>query len=144
MRRLFADLWLTGYEHYFGLLGGRGPGNGIANVHMQTAKETEQYFATNYPGKMLEPAQDHYLRSAVTLSDTGNIYYTAAILRRNADLRTGSTEPHTTDLSDLDMQMIYGRFRCECWNSWAEFRVDQSVPPSRRGYWMVPYLSLYR
>ena len=43
--RLLADAWLSGYEHYFGLLGSRGPGNGVANVHMQTAKDTEQYFA---------------------------------------------------------------------------------------------------
>ena len=87
---------------------------------------------------------DHYSRSAATLADAGNIYYTAAILRKNADYRTGTEGSHTSDLSDLDTQVIYGRFRCDCWDGWTEFRVDQTVPSGSRGYWLVPYLRVYR
>ena len=36
--RATADLFLTRYDTCFGLLGGRGPGNGVANVHMGTIR----------------------------------------------------------------------------------------------------------
>jgi len=143
--RITADLFLEGYEHYFGLLGGRGPGNGVANVHIATAKATEEYFATYYPDQhLLDPPPDIYARSAILLSDEGNIYYTAAILRMIADYRTGVKGPHTDDLNDLDMQMIYGRFRCECWENWPEFAAATTIPEASRGQILAPYLQLYR
>ena len=156
--RVIADLFLEGYEHYFGLLGGRGPGNGVANLHILTAKVVEEYFATHYPDQhLLDPPPDIYIRSAILLPDEGNIYYAAAILRMIADCRTGVRGPHTDDLSDLDMQMIYGRFRCYCWESWSDFAA--STEPVKydydsegqlkliydsRGQVLAPYLELYR
>jgi len=144
-----VDSFLAGYEHYFDLLGGRGPGNGVANMHIATAKEAEEYFATEYPGQGLLPTPpDHFARATILLSDTGNIYYTAAILRRIADYRTGIKGSHVDDLSVLDMQMIYGRFRCLCWDSWSDFA--ESTEPFRpgeydsRGQMITPYLELYR
>lgn len=139
-----TDAFLTGYEHYFGLFGERGPGNGIANVHAKTAKEAEAYFAGNYPDEhLLDAPPDHYARSATLLSDEGNIHYTAAVLRRNADYRTGTKGSHLDDLSMLDMQMVYGRYRCECWKSWEDYEVATEIPSRSRGFTIVPYVQLY-
>lgn len=141
-----TDWFLAGYEHYWGLLGSRGPGNGVANVHIATAKSAEGYFATNYAGQhLLDAPANGFDRSLVLLTDAGNIYYTASYLRMIADYRTGTRSAHTTDLSDLDMQMIYGRFRCDCWNgSWRQFAASSTVPEASRGQVLAPFLDLYR
>jgi len=140
-----ANKFLEGYEHYFGLLGGRGPGNGIANVHIATAKEVEAYFEANYPGQgLLTPANGHKDRAWKLLSDRGNIEYTAAILRMHVDQRTGVKGPHTNDLSDYDMMNLYGRFRCDCWESVDDFANSTIPPATSRGSQLNPFLELYR
>ena len=142
--RQLTDAFLAGYEHYFGLAGGRGPGNGVANIHLLTAKETEAYFAANYSEeRLLAPMPDHYSRSAILLGDQGNIHYAAAVLRRNADYRTGTQQNHVDALSVTDMQMIYGRFRCDCWDSWSDFHAATIVPKDSRGSLLPAYLQLY-
>ena len=114
-------------------------------MHIATAKEAEAYFATHYSGQALLPTPpDHFARATILLSDSGNIYYTAAILRMIADYRTGARSAHTSDLSDLDMQMIYGRFRCDCWDSWSAFSAATNIPGSSRGQELAPFLQLYR
>jgi hypothetical protein len=140
-----TDMFLEGYEHYWGLLGGRGPGNGVANVHIATAKDVEAYFATYYADQgLLTPAPNIHARAATLLSDEGNIYYTAAILRMLADTRTGVRGAHTNDLSDFDMMMVYGRFRCYCWRSEQDFATSGYLPNDSRGNQMVPFILLYR
>jgi len=109
-----ANMFLEGYEHYWGFLGGRGPGSGVGNVHVLTAKRVEQYFADNYPGTdQLLPSVDIYARMATLLPDQGNIRYTAAILRQLADLRTNRKSSHVHDLTDIDMEVIYSAFRSD-------------------------------
>lgn len=108
-----ADAFLDGYESYWGLFGGRGPGNGIANVHILTAKKVEQYYAANHPGVDWLPPLSTYDRMATLLTDLGNIRYTAAILRQLADLRTNRMGNHMFDLTDPDMEIIYSAFRSD-------------------------------
>jgi hypothetical protein len=109
-----ADMFLEGYEHYWGFLGGRGPGNGVANVHVLTAKKVEQYYGESYPGvDWLQPSTDIYDRMATLSPDQGNIRYTAAILRQLADLRTNRKSSHAHDLTDVDMEVIYSAFRAD-------------------------------
>jgi RHS repeat-associated protein len=143
-----ADLFLNGYEHYFGLLGGRGPGNGIANVHVLTAKNAEQYYAKYYPGEsLLESAKDDYYRMTVLLTDEGNIHYTAAILRQLADLRTGSRRSHTNDLDDTDMEIIYSAFRADLDTFYTDierFRAAIISPPGTFGYQIHEFFGRYR
>jgi len=145
-----TEWFLNGYEDYFGFLGGRGPGNGVANVHIATAKSVEDYFAKYYSDQhLLDTPASGYARSRVLLTDSGNIYYTAAYLRMTADYRTGIRGSHITDLDDFDMQMIYGRFRCDCWDSWAEFAKATDLPHlttglDSRGQVLAPFLKLYR
>ena len=143
-----ADAFLTGYEHYWGLKGGRGPGNGVANVHILTAKNTEAYYAENYPtNSPLQLAPDVYYRMAVLESDEGNIHYTAAILRQLADLRTGLKTSHTGDLNDTDMEVIYSAFRASMFNCYADltsYRTATASPPECFGSQIRPYLERYR
>ncbi len=141
---------LAGYEHYWGLLGGRGPGPGVANFHIGTAKMVEKYFGQEYPDwRVLESAPDAYARMGLLLSDPVNIRYTAAYLRYLADYRKGSAGrpskvPHAGDLSDTDMQMIYGAFRAGIgsWETVEEYQ-DQAVP-GFYGPQIAPFLPLYR
>jgi hypothetical protein len=143
-----ADAFLPGYEHYFGLLGGRGPGNGIANVHILTAKQAEQYYAENYPdASLLKPAGDIYYRMAVLVTDEGNIHYTAAILRQLADLRTGAKRSHTDDLDDTDMEVIYSAFRADlraCYGDLSGFQAATGSPKGCFGSQIRDYLEQYR
>ncbi len=143
-----ADAFLSGYEHYFGLLGGRGPGNGVANVHVQTAKNAEAYLAENYPSNSpLQPAPDLYYRMAVLETDEGNFHYTAAILRQLADLRTGVRASHTNDLDDNDIEVIYSAFRAswpDCYGDLAGYQTATASPSGCFGYQIRPYLEMYR
>jgi len=141
--RATVDLFLTGYDIYFGRFGRRGPGNGVANVHMGTIREIEAYYAANYPEEQLLMPLDLYTRIGVSLTDEGNIFYAAAVLRRNADYRTGSLQSHLDDLSVTDMQMIYGRYRCDCWRDWEAYKTATGVPVDSRGIEFLPYLQLY-
>ncbi len=140
--RSTVDLFLIRYDSYF-VRGGRGPGNGVANVHMGTIREAEAYYAANYPEEQLLMPLDLYTRIGMSLTDEGNIFYAAAVLRRNADYRTGSLQSHLDDLSVTDMQMIYGRYRCDCWETWGDFREATTCPPKSRGSEFLPYLQLY-
>jgi hypothetical protein len=147
-------LWtefLGGYEHYWGLLGGRGPGPGVANVHVGTAKAAEDYFAAYYPEKrLLEPPPDIYTRLDWLLRDESNIRYTAAILKQLADLRKGSCGepkigPHFQDLSLVDMQIIYGAFRAG-WESYDGTKVgyQQWEAPGTYGKQIHQWLLFYQ
>lgn len=142
-----SDWFLEGYEHYWGLLGGRGPGNGVSNVHILTAKRTENYFAKNYPGDFrLPPASDIYHRMAILETDSGNIHYTAAILRMLADQRTGKKSPHYS-LTDTDMDVIYSAFRSDlnnCYGSEVGYRSAFASPEGCFGWQIRGYLGLYR
>jgi hypothetical protein len=144
------DKFLTGYEHYWGYAGSRGPGPGVANVHVGTAKATEEYFSTHYPSRhLLDPPPDLYARLADLLYDDTNVHYTAAILRRLADLRKGKNgEPlkrsHLRDLNDWDMQIIYGAFRAGI-DSYGSVRDYQNVTfPGKFGRQIALYLPFYR
>lgn len=143
-----ADAFLAGYEHYWGLAGGRGPGNGVANVHILTAKNTETYFAQNYPdASLLSPAPDIYYRMAVLETEDGNIHYTAAILRQLADLRTGVTASHTDDLDDTDMEVIYSAFRAslpDCYGDLSGYQAATASPTGCLGYQIRQCLEMYR
>jgi len=146
----FWGTFLSGYEHYWGFAGGRGPGPGVANVHVGTAKDTEEYFATHYPNQhLLDPPPDIYARLAELLHDDTNVHYTAAILRRLANLRKGkngepSNRPHLHDLDEADMQIIYGAFRAGI-DSYGSVRDYQNVTfPGKFGKQIALYLSFYR
>ncbi len=143
-----ADVFLSGYEHYFGLLGGRGPGNGVANVHILTAKQAEQYYTENYPGApLLKSADDIYYRMAILETDRGNIRYTAAILRQLADLRKGTKGNHTNDLDDIDMEVIYSAFRADlaaCYGDLSGFQAATGSPEKCFGPQIREYLDQYR
>jgi RHS repeat-associated protein len=93
--RAVANAWLEWYNAN-GLSGhsGLGPGPGIANVHIKTAKEAEDWFMTYYSsqGLLTRPA-DFRIRLAALLMDEGNIRYVAGILRESADERTGYLKP---------------------------------------------------
>ncbi|MBE7471236.1 MAG: hypothetical protein DPW09_17110 [Anaerolineae bacterium] len=142
-----SDWFLGGYEHYWGLLGGRGPGNGVSNVHILTAKRTENYFAKNYPGDTrLLPAHNIYHRMATLQTDSGNIHYAAAILRMLADKRTGVMGPHHS-LSDTDMEVIYSAFRSDlnnCYGDVVGYRSAFASPQGCLGWQIRGYLDLYR
>lgn len=45
------------------------------------------------------------------LTNEGTIEFTARFARYLADLRTGSTSPHTNDLTLVDMAQIWGAWR---------------------------------
>jgi len=142
---------LGGYEHYWGHGGGRGPGPGVANFHIGTAKMIEQYFAQEYPDwRVLEAPPDAYARMGLLLSDPVNIHYTAAYLRYLADYRKGTGGkprkiPHAGDLSDTDMQIIYGAFICGI-GSYGDEPEDyqEHAVPGRYGQNIAPYLPFYR
>jgi RHS repeat-associated protein len=142
-----SDIFLEGYEHYWGLLQGRGPGNGVANVHVLTAKRTEDYFARNYPGDpRLPPARDTYFRMAVLVRDAGSIHYAAATLRMLADMRTGVVGPHYS-LGDTDMEVIYSALRSDlesCYGSEVGYRNASASPKKCFGEQILEYLVLYR
>jgi RHS repeat-associated protein len=142
-----SDMFLEGYEHYWGLLEGRGPGNGVANVHILTAKRTEDYFARNYPGDpRLPSARDMYFRMAVLVTDAGSVHYAAAILRMLADMRAGVMGPHHS-LSDTDMEVIYSAYRSDleaCYGSEVGYRNASASPKRCFGEQILEYLVLYR
>jgi RHS repeat-associated protein len=141
-----SDMFLEGYEHYWGLARGRGPGNGVANVHVLTAKRTENYFARNYPGDpRLPPARDIHFRMAVLETDAGSIHYAAAILRMLSDMRTGVMGPHYS-LSDTDMEVIYSAYRSDleaCYGSEVGYRDAFASPKDCFGQQILEYLVLY-
>jgi len=132
----FTSGFLAGYEHYWGVLGGRGPGPGVANFHVGTAKTVEQYYADEYPDwRVLEKPPDVYLRMTILLSERGSIHYAAAYLRYWADLRKGNKAPHRADLSDIDMQLIYSGFREDIgyqYDSLEQWQVSQDPSPYGR------------
>ena len=91
------------------------PGIGAQNIHIDTVRETEQYFAQTYPDTLMswfvQPGKTMPEVLETLFSTDGNIRYAAAHLRLLADLRTGSTEPHVDNLTDLDMSVIFGAYR---------------------------------
>jgi RHS repeat-associated protein len=141
---------LGGYEHYWGHAGSRGPGPGVTNFHIGTAKMVERYFAQEYPDwRILEAPPDVYARMGLLLSDPVNIHYAAAYLRYLANYRKGtggrpSKLPHVGDLSDVDMQIIYGGFRAGIgsWKSVDEYQTDST--PGDLGRDIAPFLPFYR
>nr|NIW46903.1 hypothetical protein [Gammaproteobacteria bacterium]NIW99740.1 hypothetical protein [Phycisphaerae bacterium] len=134
---------LEGFHEYFGLapyLEPRGIGYGfapgIANIHAGPAIRVENYINETYPGQNLLPDLGFQNQKAVRLrtllSDEGSIRYAAAYLRQWADVRTGSTSGHTTDLTDNDMIIIYTVYRCSvdaCYGSVEEFQKAQTPSP---------------
>ncbi|NIO00206.1 MAG: hypothetical protein GTO49_35640 [Anaerolineae bacterium] len=145
---------LAGYEHYWGRLGGRGPGPGVTNFHIGTAKMVEEYFAQEYADwRVLDAPPDAYMRMGLLLSDPVSIHYAAAYLRHLADLRKGTgiqplKRPHTHDLTDLDMQVIAGAFRAgvgkgKGYRTVKHFQ-EATTPGVEYGPLIRPFLSFYR
>jgi hypothetical protein len=150
------DEILTYWEHWGAE--GRGPGPGVANFHVGTAKNVEQYFAEEYATdglsqSMLPTPPDPYVRMERLLTEPWNIRYTAAYLRQLADLRKGTggeplKGPHN-DLSDLDMQVIFGAFRTgvgpgdRLYNTVERFQ-QAKVPGETYGPQIKPFLGFYR
>ena len=151
----FLDSFLSGYEHYWGLGDERGPGPGVANVHIGTAKAAEGYITSYYPEQhLLDPPPDIYQRMDMLLRDPGNVHYTAAILKQLADQRMGSEGnpalgSHIEDLTQADMQIIYGAFRAG-WRSYGSRINDYQEFPTpgdlgRQSYlWLHFYEEKYR
>jgi len=148
---IVATRVLAGYEHYWGVGGGRGPGPGVTNFHIGTAKMVEQYFAQEYPDwRVLEGPPDAYARMGLLLSDPVNIHYTAAYLRYLADYRKGTggrprKVPHASELTDTDMQIIYGAFIAGI-GSYGDAPEDyqEHTVPGPYGQNIAPFLRLYR
>ena len=150
-----AMLWLDWYYHTEFAGPGLGPGPGLAQIHVKTAEDAENWFNTHYPGQgFLEIPPNLDVRLAILLTDEGNIRYAAAILRQLADLRTNRLEPHLyepapksnhANLTDLDMQVIYEAYQ-------AGIHVYDDEPgrypftsnPKTYGPRILPYLSYYR
>jgi RHS repeat-associated protein len=131
---------------------GLGPGPGVTNFHTGAAKQVETYFQTYYPeNALLEPLQDDYIRQLILLSDESNIRYAAAYLKMVADVRKGSgmryaLHSHLSDLTDVDMQIIYGAFRAGI-RSWGEPIPDayqQANTPGYFGSQIRRWLHFYR
>jgi RHS repeat-associated protein len=147
---IVATTVLAGYERYWGFLGGRGPGPGVANIHVGTAKMLERYFSGEYPdSRVLEAPPDAYARMGLLLSDPVNIRYAAAYLRYLADYRKGiggrpRKIPHATDLTDTDMQIIYGAFRAGIgsWEKVADYQTESA--PGFYGRQIARFLPFYR
>jgi hypothetical protein len=91
------------------------PGVGANNIHIDTARATENYFQTYYANT----AMAHLVRPGhptpevlhMLFGTDGNIRYAAAHLRQLADLRTDKAEPHIGKLTDTDMAIIFGAYR---------------------------------
>jgi RHS repeat-associated protein len=154
--RFLSDI-LTYWEHWGAEE--QGPGPGVANFHVGTAKKVEQYFAEEYPTddpnqSLLPTPPDPYVRMELLLAEPWNIRYTAAYLRQLADLRKGTDGkplkgPHVNDLSDLDMQVIFGGFRTgvgpgdRLYSTVGKFQ-EAKVPGETYGPMIEPFLRFYR
>ena len=72
------------------------PGIGAQNIHIDTVRWTDQYFAETYPDttmvQLVAPGKTMPAVLETLFSTDGNIRYAAAHLRLLADLRTGTTE----------------------------------------------------
>lgn len=77
-------------------------------------------------------------------STDGNIRYAAAYLRQLADLRTGRTDAHVSDLTDNDMAIIYGAYRSgpESYGAYPAYQNAQLPGPF--GQIFLTYLQAYR
>jgi len=81
---------------------------GPAQVRISRASKMEQEFV---PRGLLPPSASTWEVIAKLETDRGNIGYMAAYLRDLTDVRTGHEGPHLTDLTTVDMQIIYGAYR---------------------------------
>jgi RHS repeat-associated protein len=149
---------LEEFHEYFGLAPyleekgiGYGIAPGIANIHAGPAVRTENYINETYPDQDLlpdlGPENREGVRLRTLLSDEGSIRYTAAYLRWWADVRTGSTSDHTTDLTDTDMIIIYTAYRCDvrrCYGSVEEFQNAQTPSPYGHPNDFAVFLPLYK
>jgi hypothetical protein len=151
-------LWLDFFNYWGGppKNPGMGPGPGVAQIHVRTAREAEEWFAKWYRDReelQLTPISDH-ARLAALLMDDGSINYAAGILRKLADDYTEVKGPHPYDplptdpaaLDDLSMQLLYEAYRAG-FTEYDDNDVDnwrRSVWPGTYGPLIVPYLSLYR
>ena len=136
---------LDGFHEYFGLAPlleshgiGYGAAPGIANMHAGVAVRVEDYINSTYPNQSLMPdlgvENQRGVRLRTLLSDSGGIRYAAGYLRWYADLRKGTTQNHTKDLSDTDMIIIYTGYRCSleaCYGSLRGFQT--ALVPSPYG-----------
>jgi len=126
---------------------------GVAQVHAGTAERTQQYMESTYPGMMPwwlvdtpKGLTDDAYRIMKLASSPGEIYYMAANLRWLADQRTGTTEDHTGDLSNIDMVMIYTIYRCsirDCYGTLEDFQTTNFPNPAGRPGAFRTWLSYY-
>lgn len=124
------------------------PGIGANNIHIDTARTVESYFATNYPNSgmanLVVPGRSMPAVIDSLSSSDGNIRYAAAYVRLLSDLRTNSTGEHMA-LSDVDMAIIYGAYRAgpESYGERSsDFRNTQTV--GTFGSTFLEYLNQYR
>lgn len=149
---------LEGFHEYFGLAPlleprgiGYGSAPGIANMHAGVAVRVEDYINQNYPGQGLLPdlGSDNQrgIRLRTLLSDEGGIRYAAAYLRWYADLRKGTASAHTSDLTNIDMIIIYTGYRCSlenCYGSLQGFQSAQAPSPYGSPNDFAVFLDFYR
>jgi hypothetical protein len=132
-----------------------GPGPGIAQIHVKTAEEAENWFNNVYPGQgYLDKPPDIYQRLATLVTDAGSIRYAAAILRELADIRTAHYQPHfyeeapkynPASLTDLDMQVIYEAYQAGIKIPYRDSKgFQQTADPKTYGPRILPYLAFYR
>jgi len=149
---------LEEFHEYFGLAPhlekkgiGYGIAPGVANIHAGPAVRTENYIDETYPDQDLLPdlgtENQEGVRLRTLLSDEGSIRYAAAYLRWWADVRTGSTSDHTTDLTDTDMIIIYTVYRCsveDCYGTVENFQNTQTPSPWGHPNDFAVFLPLYK